>query len=289
MTTHQAPLLHVRLNVDYPAHPRVLDDAELDVRSGEIVGLVGSSGSGKSSLALALLRLLEIKGGRAYGGIWFHGQDLMRAGEREMRALRGKAISFVPQSPTSFLNPAMRVDAQMAEAWKAHKKGRRQQMVHEIREAVQHVGLAADQSFLHRYPGELSVGQAQRILIAMAILHRPDLLIADEPTSSLDVISQSEVLSLLSRLNRELGMAILYISHDLLSIAGFCNRVAILCEGRIVEFADTSSIFDSPAHPYTQKLIAAMPVAPGVGQVGGVRRVANPPALRLVTAQGACR
>jgi ABC-type dipeptide/oligopeptide/nickel transport system ATPase component len=150
----------------------------------------------------------------------------------------------------------------MNEAWKAHKKGRRAQMDREVYEAVEQVGLPAERSFLHRYPGEVSVGQAQRVLIAMAILHSPDLLIADEPTSSLDVISQAEVLGLLARLNQELGMAILYISHDLLSIAGFCHRVAILREGRIVEFADTGAIFESPAHPYTQELIGCMPVAP---------------------------
>jgi ABC-type dipeptide/oligopeptide/nickel transport system ATPase component len=146
-------------------------------------------------------------------------------------------------------------------------------MEHEVREVVEHVGLSGEREFLHRYPGEVSVGQAQRILIAMAILHRPALLIADEPTSSLDVISQAEILNLLARLNRELGMAILYISHDLLSIASFCNRVAILSEGKIVEFSETDAIFDSPRHPYTQKLIGAIPAAPRL-RVVPVRRTA---------------
>jgi ABC-type dipeptide/oligopeptide/nickel transport system ATPase component len=267
------PLLQVRLAIDYAGRTRVLDDAEFDVRPGEIVGLVGSSGSGKSSLALAILGLLDGKGGRAYGGVWFHGGDLLRASEREMRAVRGQRVSFVPQSPTSFLNPAMRLDAQLHEAWKAHKCGHRTQMEHEVREVVEHVGLSGEREFLHRYPGEVSVGQAQRILIAMAILHRPALLIADEPTSSLDVISQAEILNLLARLNRELGMAILYISHDLLSIASFCNRVAILSEGKIVEFSETDAIFDSPRHPYTQKLIGAIPAAPRL-RVVPVRRTA---------------
>jgi ABC-type dipeptide/oligopeptide/nickel transport system ATPase component len=262
MITSGRPLLKIRLAIDYAARRRVLDDAEFDVRQGEIVGLVGSSGSGKSSLALALLRLLETKGGRAYGGAWFRGLDLLRAGEREMRGIRGSEISFVPQSPTSFLNPAMRMDAQMSEAWRAHKKGPSREMERAVYEAVEQVGLPAERSFLHRYPGEVSVGQAQRVLIAMAILHNPALLIADEPTSSLDVISQAEVLKLLARLNRELGMAILYISHDLLSIAGFCNRVAILLDGRVVEFGDTDKIFEAPAHPYTQELIGCIPMAP---------------------------
>ncbi len=255
-------LLEIRLTIDYPARPRVLDGAELQVRSGEIVGLVGSSGSGKSSLALALLKLLDHKGGSASGQVLFHGKDLLPFRERDMRGLRGRKIAFVPQSPTSFLNPAMRMDAQMAEAWKAHKKGCRSQMEGEIRRAVEQVGLPADREFLRRYPREVSVGQAQRLLIAMAILHNPDLLIADEPTSSLDVIAQAGILRLLAHLNRKLGMGILYISHDLLSIAGFCHRVAILHEGRIVEFADTSVVFEAPSHPYTKKLIGAIPAIP---------------------------
>jgi ABC-type dipeptide/oligopeptide/nickel transport system ATPase component len=256
------PLLQIRLAIEYGSRTRVLDNAELDVRRGEIVGLMGGSGSGKSSLALAVLRLLDSKGGQAYGGIWFEGCDLIRAGEGEMRDIRGRSISFVPQSPTSFLNPAMRIDAQLYEAWKAHKRGPRAEMERCVRESIEQVGLPGESSFLHRYPGEVSVGQAQRVLIAMAILHKPSLIIADEPTSSLDVISQAEVLRLLARLNRDLGMAILYISHDLLSIAGFCNRVAILSGGRIVEFAETDSIFNSPQHPYTQKLIGAIPAPP---------------------------
>ena len=121
--TPEPPLLQIRLWLDYPARRRVLDGAELEVRSGEIVGLVGSSGSGKSSLALALLRLLEMKGGRASGEIAFRGKDLMQSGEREMRSIRGRDIAFVPQSPTSYLNPAMRLGGQMAEAWRAHRKG----------------------------------------------------------------------------------------------------------------------------------------------------------------------
>jgi len=273
------PLLKVRLAVDYGDGARVLEDAELDVRAGEIVGLVGSSGSGKSSLALAILRLLDAKGGHAHGGIWFGDSDLIRTSEREMRHIRGRRIGFVPQSPASFLNPAMRIDAQLYEAWKAHKRGPRLLMEHEVREAIEQVGLPADRAFLHRYPDEVSIGQAQRVLIAMAILHNPALLIADEPTSSLDVISQAEVLRLLARVNCDLNMAILYISHDLLSIANFCDRVAILCGGRIVEFAEPDSIFHSPQHPYTQKLIGALPALPR-SRVVPVRRAL------LTTVQG---
>jgi ABC-type dipeptide/oligopeptide/nickel transport system ATPase component len=262
MTPPRTPLLNINLTVDYPTRPGVLDDVVLELQHGEIVGLVGSSGSGKSSLALAVLRLLEFKGGRASGEILFRGRDLMRSSRSEMRDLRGREIGFIPQSPSSFLNPAMRIDAQMAEAWRAHKSGSRDECAWRVNTAIERVGLPADRSFLHRYPSEVSVGQAQRVLIAMAILHHPSLLIADEPTSALDVISQAGVLHLLARLNREMQMGILFISHDLLSIAGFCQRVAILHEGRIVESADTSAIFETPSHAYTRQLIAAMPQAP---------------------------
>jgi ABC-type dipeptide/oligopeptide/nickel transport system ATPase component len=255
-------LLDIRLTIDYPSKSRVLDGAELQVRPGEIVGLVGSSGSGKSSLALALLGLLDHKGGRASGTVRFRGRDLLRASERELRSVRGKEIAFVPQSPTSFLNPAMRIVAQMAEAWRAHKTGSGAEMERETQRAIEQVGLPVERAFLRRYPGEISVGQAQRVLIAMAILHNPGLLLADEPTSSLDVISQAAVLRLLGDLNRQLRMGILYISHDLLSVAGFCHRVAIVHEGRIVEFGDTEVVFATPSHPYTRQLIEAIPAMP---------------------------
>jgi ABC-type dipeptide/oligopeptide/nickel transport system ATPase component len=255
-------LLDIRLTIDYPSKSRVLDGAQLQVRPGEIVGLVGSSGSGKSSLALALLGLLDHKGGRASGTVRFRGRDLLRASERELRSVRGKEIAFVPQSPTSFLNPAMRIVAQMAEAWRAHKTGSGAEMERETQRAIEQVGLPVERAFLRRYPGEISVGQAQRVLIAMAILHNPSLLLADEPTSSLDVISQAAVLRLLGDLNRQLRMGILYISHDLLSVAGFCHRVAIVHEGRIVEFGDTEVVFATPSHPYTRQLIEAIPAMP---------------------------
>lgn len=274
------PLVRARLSIDYPTRPRVLVDAGLEVRPGEIVGLVGSSGSGKSSFALAVLRLLEFKGGRASGTIWFKGKDLMEAPEREMRGLRGREIAFVPQSPSSYLNPAVRIVDQLEEAWRAHRSGSRRAATEAIAAAIAQVGLPGDPWFLRRFPGEVSVGQAQRVLIAMAILHRPSLLIADEPTSSLDAISQAGILQLLSRLNKELGMGILYISHDLLSIAGFCHRMAILHEGRIVECTETAAIFNAPQHWYTKKLIAALPKPPGSG--AGFQSRPEAPGPRLV-------
>ena len=142
--TDLRPLLQLQLSLDYPGRPGVLDGAALDVRPGEIVGLIGGSGSGKSSLALALLRLLHLKGGSARGEIWFRGRDLMCAGGREMRRIRSKEIAFVPQSPTSFLNPALRIEEQMAEAWKAHKSGPREELRREVCRAIGQVGLPGE-------------------------------------------------------------------------------------------------------------------------------------------------
>ena len=263
--TPASPLLSVDISVDYAGKPGVLRNLKLRMQPGEILGLVGHSGSGKSTLALAILRLLEMKRGVLRGTISLQGRDLMRLSESAMREVRGREIALVLQSPLSSLNPALRIETQLSEAWRAHR-GRggaddaRGKLI--VRQALENVSLPADDKILRRYPREISVGQAQRVLIAMAILHRPPLLLADEPTSSLDVITQSEILALFARLNRELQMGILYISHDLLSVASLCHRIAILSEGEIVECGSTRQIFHSPAHPYTKKLIAALPHLP---------------------------
>ncbi len=257
--TSNYPFLSVCLSVDYPGKPGVLRNAFLQMREGEVLGLIGHSGSGKSTIALSILRLLALKGGEATGSAYLRGRDLMHASEREMRSIRGRDIGLVLQSPLSALNPALRIGTQLAEAWRAHARGSAEDCRRALRKAMVSVSLPEDDNFLHRYPGQLSVGQAQRVLIAMAILHGPALLIADEPTSALDVITQSEILSLFARLNLELKMAILYISHDLLSVAAICDRIAILHQGEIVECAATEEVFSSPTHPYTQRLIAALP------------------------------
>ena len=262
MTSSPHPLLSVEVSIDYPGKPDVLRYARFDIARGEIVGLVGRSGSGKSSMALAILKLLEMKGGKARGQIVFRGRDLLLCPEKEMRHIRGRDIGLVLQSPASALNPALRIGTQLAEAWKAHADGSRERMRNYLLDLMDSVSLPADESFLRRYPGELSVGQAQRVVIAMGIIHRPALLVADEPTSALDVVVHAEILSLFQRLNRGLDMGILYISHDLLSVASFCQRVAILHEGEIVEFDETERIFGSPRHPYTRQLIDAIPAHP---------------------------
>jgi ABC-type dipeptide/oligopeptide/nickel transport system ATPase component len=200
------------------------------------------------------------------GAIRFRGRDLLGSSEREMRAIRGREISLVLQNPVSSLNPALRIGTQLSEAWEAHGNGGQGRRETAILDALGAVSLTVDKPFLRRYPGELSVGQAQRVLIAMAILHRPALLIADEATSALDALTRAEILRLFARLNRDLSMAILYISHDLLSIASLCQRIAILHHGEIVEFAPVERVFHRPAHPYTRRLIDAIPATPLSGQ-----------------------
>ncbi len=256
------PLLSLRLSVDYRNKPGVLRDISLDIQPGEILGLVGQSGSGKSTLSLAILRLLHLKGGTARGDLLFKGEDLSAKSESQMRSLRGREISIVLQSPLSSLNPALRIGSQLSEAWRAHASGTREECAAAIRNALTSVSLPNEADFLRRRPSQLSVGQAQRVIIAMAILHRPSLLIADEATSALDTITQSEILTLFARLNRELGMGILYISHDLLSVASQCHRIAILNSGEIVECGPPSQIFGTPQHEYTRKLVAALPRLP---------------------------
>jgi len=252
----------LRLSVDYRGKPGVLSDVALEIQRGEILGLVGESGSGKSTLALAILRLLAWKGGVVRGKLMLQGRDLMTLSEQDMRELRGRQIGLVLQSPLSALNPALKIGTQLREAWKAHAKGSESDCTCAILSALASVSLEADESLLRRYPAQFSVGQAQRVLIAMSILHRPAILIADEPTSALDVVTQSEILELFARLNREMEMAILYISHDLLSVASLCHRIAILHDGRIAECGRTEQIFCAPRHFYTRRLIDALPKNP---------------------------
>jgi len=265
------PLLSLRLSVNYPGKPGVLRELSLDIGRQEILGLVGQSGCGKSTLALAILKLLYLKRGQAQGSIHFNGRDLMALSEREVRSLRGKEIGLILQSPMSSLNPALRIGTQLEEAWKVHQRGSRDECREALREALENVSLPGEQDFLRRYPSQLSVGQAQRVLIAMAVLHRPALLIADEPTSALDLITQAEILQLFASLSAKFGISILYISHDLLSVATIAHRVAVMHQGQIVECRKTAELFQAPAHPYTRQLIRALPVVPrlAAASVGG--------------------
>jgi ABC-type dipeptide/oligopeptide/nickel transport system ATPase component len=256
-------LLSLNISASYPGNAGVLRNVSLEMNRGEVLGLVGQSGCGKSTLALAILRLLHLKRGRVEGSIHFNGQELLALPESRMRALRGRMISLVLQSPLSALNPALSIGAQLDEAWHAHRRhASRDERIAAICDTLRHVSLPADAAFLRRHPNELSVGQAQRVLIAMAVLHRPLLLIADEPTSALDIITQSEILRLFSTLSREFQMGILFISHDLLSVSAISDRVAVMDRGEKVECQPTAGLFSQPRHAYTRKLIGALPVAP---------------------------
>jgi ABC-type dipeptide/oligopeptide/nickel transport system ATPase component len=258
----EAPILSARISASYPSRPEVLRGVCLEVGRGEVLGLVGESGCGKSTLALAILRLLHLKRGRAEGSIRFDDRDLMLLREREMRSVRGRGIGLVLQSPMSALNPALRVGTQLEEAWRAHRQSTRAECERAVLETLESVSLSAGRDLLRRFPAELSVGQAQRVLIGMAVLHRPKLLIADEATSALDLVTQAEILSLFSSLSRRMGIGVLYISHDLLSVATISHRVAVMDKGEIVECRDTQDLFTSPEHAYTRKLIAALPMVP---------------------------
>jgi len=250
----------MNISAGFPGRAEILRSISLDVRRGEVLGLVGQSGCGKSTLALGILRLLHLKGAKSDGTILFKNRDLMSLKESEMRSLRGREISLVLQSPIASLNPSLRIGTQMEEAWRVHQpRSTRAESERAIMETFEDVCLPATSTLLRQYPSQLSVGQAQRVLIAIAVLHRPALLVADEPTSALDINTQSEILELFARLSRKLGMGILFISHDLLSVATISHRVAVMDQGQIVECQETQDLFRDPTHASTKRMLGALP------------------------------
>jgi ABC-type glutathione transport system ATPase component len=232
MSNANGRLLSVRLSVDYPGKPNAIDAVTFELEPGGLLGLAGQSGSGKSTIALALLRLVELRGGRCRGSIYFEGVDLLALGERQLRLIRGRRMALVMQSPAAALNPALRLETQLREAWKTHSPVAWKLARREVLLRFERLGLNDGEALLRRYPSEVSVGQAQRVVIAMAALHRPALIIADEPTSALDPATRGEIVELFASLNREHGVAVLFISHDLESMHRLCPRVCVLEEGR---------------------------------------------------------
>jgi peptide/nickel transport system ATP-binding protein len=251
--------LSSELWIDYPQKGEILRGLSIEVRNGEILGLVGESGSGKSTLALALIGLLGHTGAKVRGSILLNGTNILSYSERQMRDVRGRLISMIPQGASGALNPSLRIGTQIREAWDAHSKEKWGTESERVKALLASCGLPQEEDFLRRFPGQISVGQAQRVLIVMALLHRPALLVADEATSALDVITQREVLELLARINQEQRMSVLFISHDLLCVASLCHRIAILHEGQIVECGPVMDVLGRPKHSYTAKLVAAVP------------------------------
>jgi ABC-type dipeptide/oligopeptide/nickel transport system ATPase component len=252
-------VLQANLSVDYRTRPGVLQSVAIQVREGEVLGLVGQSGSGKTTLVMAMLGLLERGEATVRGNVVVNGIDICGLRERELRHIRGKLVSLIPQSPAAALTPTLSIGGQFREAWLAHAGDWEGQGLPRARRLLESCGLEGDNFFLDQYPHKISVGQAQRVLISMALLHDPVLLIADEPTSALDVITQREVLDLLARISKERRMSVLFISHDLQAVASLCQTMAILYKGAVVECADTATIVSSPQHPYTKRLLSALP------------------------------
>jgi len=234
---------------------RALDGLSVEVRSGEIVGILGESGCGKSTLASALLGLLAPRAKCEGGPILVRGRDLLSLSEKELRAIRGREISLIPQDPSLSLNPVMTAGSQVDEVLRAHLPLNAPQRRERVMELLREVGFDHPGEIYSAYSHQLSGGQRQRIAIAQAVACRPTLLIADEPTSKLDSTLQAEILALLSQIRRQHGTAILVISHDSTLFAGFADRIAVMYAGRIVEVGSSAEIFGRPLHPYTQALV----------------------------------
>ena len=258
-----APLLDVRdLGISFRSEAGakpVVHGISFQIAPGEVLGLVGESGSGKSATSLAILRLLAPNAATT-GEISFNGKNLLALSEAEMRAHRGREIAMIFQEPMTALNPVMRVGEQIAEAVRAHHpRMSRSELRERVLEAMHQVAIPDAERRLRDYPHQFSGGQRQRILIAMAIVNRPRLLIADEPTTALDVTVQAQILVLLRDLREKHGLAMLFISHDLAVVSQTADRVAVMQHGRIVEEATAAALFHAPQHAYTRSLLAAVP------------------------------
>jgi ABC-type glutathione transport system ATPase component len=249
--------LRVGIRAEYAGKP-VLHDVRFELQHGEVLGLVGTSGAGKSTLVQSLLGLLPWRGGRVTGEVMLDGKNLLAFSEREFRKIRGSRVALIPQSPMTALNAAISLEAHFIEAWRAHETSGRTALGKRLGTLLAEVQLPCDKEFLRRRPSQISVGQAQRVLIALALLHRPALLIADEPTSALDPVTQAQVVDLLRRLNRQHGASLLYISHDLISVLQLCDRIAVLDGGVIVENLPVTQIGQA-RHATTRALLNALP------------------------------
>jgi oligopeptide/dipeptide ABC transporter ATP-binding protein len=241
---------------------RAVRGVSFDLAKGERLGLVGESGSGKSALALSIAGLLEPPGQVERGEIWLAGRNLVGLPEREMRRIRGKTVGVVFQDALSGLNPVKTVGSQIVESIRTHNpSASRKAASRRAVELLSEVGIPAAERRANEYPHQYSGGMRQRVMIAMAIANEPELLIADEPTTALDVTTQAQILRLLERMTASHGCAVIFITHDLGIVAGFCESVCVMYAGRIVERSTVEQIFSSPVHPYTEALLRAIPGA----------------------------
>ena len=239
---------------------QAVNGVDFTIREGEVMGLVGESGSGKSVTSLSIMRLLAASGKIVAGEVRFKGRDLASLTEEEMVKIRGEQMSMIFQQPTSCLNPVFQIGAQVAEVLEIHHGLNREQAWKQAVEMFRKVGISDPERRAKSFPHEISGGQAQRVMIAMALACMPDLLIADEPTTALDVTIQAQILDLMRRLRTETGTAILLITHDMGVIAEMCDNVAVMYAGQIVEYTDVNTLFEEQLHPYTEGLLAAIPV-----------------------------
>jgi oligopeptide/dipeptide ABC transporter ATP-binding protein len=239
---------------------RAVTGVDFNVRRGEIVGLVGESGCGKSVTALSILGLVVPPGRVESGDVRFDGKDLRGLSGAQLRSLRGDRIAMIFQQPQSSLNPVLDVGFQLSEVLEIHRNMKRRAARDRALELLRMVGIPDPKRRLKSYPFEMSGGMAQRVMIAMALACEPEMLIADEPTTALDVTIQAQILDLMRRLQRETGTAIILITHDLGVVAEMCDRVAVMYAGEIVEQTDTPTLFRKPQHPYTQGLIGSVPI-----------------------------
>jgi peptide/nickel transport system permease protein len=244
----------------------LVEDVSLSVLPGETVGLLGESGCGKSITALAILRLLPPAAGVSAGRVRFDGEDVTTLSERAFDRLRGSGIGYVSQEPLSSLDPAYTVGSQLGEVVRRHDGGSRRAARARVAELLTQVRIPDPEGVARKYPHELSGGMAQRVAIAMALAGRPRLLIADEPTTALDVTVQSHILALLRDLQRETGMAILLVTHDWGVVADICHRVVVMYAGQTVEQAGAQAMFDQPLHPYTDGLLRSSPATAAPGE-----------------------
>jgi len=247
---------------------RSVDGVDLDLAKGEILGLVGESGSGKSVTGFSIMGLVDKPGRVVEGQIFLGASDLLAQSPEQLRSLRGRKLALIFQDPMMTLNPVLSVGTQMVEAVTAHEKVSKKEARARALQSLVRVGIPAPEKRLDAYPHELSGGMRQRVSIAIALLHQPEVIIADEPTTALDVTIQGQILYEIRRLCRESSTALLWITHDLAVVAGLADRVAVMYAGRIVESAPTRALIERPRHPYTAGLIGAVP---RIGQAHGER------------------